>query len=68
MAKKQITEADVKKMRDIEAYTHDSKKRSNNPPAGMAHHDKSAETTNKDIQLRSAPRSDASMGRKRGRL
>ena len=43
--KKQITEADVKKMRDIEAYTHDSKKRSNNPPAGMAHHDKSAETT-----------------------
>ena len=45
MAKKQITEADVKKMRDIEAYTHGGKKRSNNPPAGMGHRDKSAETT-----------------------
>lgn len=41
--KRQVTESDVKRMRDVEAYTHDGKKRSNNPPAGMAHHDKSDE-------------------------
>ncbi len=31
------------KMRDIEAYTHDDKKRTNNPPVGMAQHDKAEE-------------------------
>ena len=30
-------------MRDIEAYTHDDKKRANNPPVGMAQHDKAKE-------------------------
>lgn len=34
---------DTSKMRDIETYTHDDKKRTNNPPAGMAQHDKAAE-------------------------
>lgn len=41
--RKQLTDADVAKMRDIEAYTHDDKKRSNNPLVGMAQHDKEAE-------------------------
>lgn len=36
-----VTDAD--KMRDIETYTHDDKKRTNNPPVGMAQHDKSEE-------------------------
>ena len=31
------------KMRDIENYTHDDKKRTNNPPVGMAQHDKAEE-------------------------
>ena len=35
--------SDVDKMRDIETYTHDDKKRTNNPPVGMAQHDKSEE-------------------------
>jgi len=30
-------------MRDVEAYTHDDKKRTNNPPVGMAQHDKAEE-------------------------
>ena len=30
-------------MRDIENYTHDDKKRTNNPPVGMAQHDKAEE-------------------------
>lgn len=34
---------DTEKMRDIEAYTHDDKKRTNNPPVGMAQHDKTEE-------------------------
>ena len=34
-----VTDAD--KMRDIETYTHDDKKRTNNPPVGMAQHDRS---------------------------
>lgn len=34
---------DAEKMRDIEAYTHDDKKRTNNPPVGMAQHDKTEE-------------------------
>ena len=42
--KKILTDADVAKMRDIEAYTHDDKKRSNNPPVGMAQHDKAEES------------------------
>lgn len=42
--KRFLTDDEVAKMRDIEAYTHDDKKRSNNPPVGMAQHDKAAET------------------------
>ena len=38
--KKQLTDAEAAKMRDVEAYTHDDKKRTNNPPVGMAQHDK----------------------------
>lgn len=38
---KKLTAAE--KMRDIEAYTHDNKKRTNNPPVGMAQHDKAEE-------------------------
>lgn len=34
---------DTEKMRDVEAYTHDDKKRTNNPPVGMAQHDKAEE-------------------------
>lgn len=37
------SETDAAKMRDIEAYTHDDKKRANNPPVGMAQHDKAEE-------------------------
>ncbi|RJE48923.1 DNA methylase [Dehalobacter sp. MCB1] len=32
-------------MRDVEAYTHDDKQRTNNPPVGMAQYDKQAEVT-----------------------
>ncbi len=35
--------AGAEKMRDVEAYTHDDKKRTNNPPVGMAQHDKAEE-------------------------
>lgn len=35
---------DTTGMRDIEAYTHDDKKRTNNPPVGMAQHDTAPET------------------------
>lgn len=42
--KKQISDAEAAKMRDVEAYTHDDKKRANNPPVGMAQHDKAVET------------------------
>lgn len=38
------TSGDAAKMRDVEAYTHDDKQRMNNPPVGMAQHDKAAET------------------------
>ncbi len=37
------TSGDAAKMRDVEAYTHDDKQRMNNPPVGMAQHDKAAE-------------------------
>ena len=43
MARKARENTDTSKMRDVEAYTHDDKKRTNNPPVGMAHHDKSEE-------------------------
>lgn len=39
--RKQLTDAD--KMRDIDYYAHDDKKRTNNPPVGMAQHDKAEE-------------------------
>lgn len=39
--RKQLTGAE--KVRDIETYTHDGKKRTNNPPAGMAQNDKTEE-------------------------
>lgn len=41
--KKQMTDAELAQMRDVEAYTHDDKMRTNNPPVGMAHHDKAEE-------------------------
>lgn len=41
--KKQVTDAELAKMRDVEAYTHDDKMRTNNPPVGMAQHDKAEE-------------------------
>lgn len=41
--KKQICDAEAAKMRDIENYTHDDKQRTNNPPVGMAQHDKAEE-------------------------
>ena len=41
--KKQVTDTELAKMRDVEAYTHDDKMRTNNPPVGMAHHDKAEE-------------------------
>ena len=41
--KKRPTDAEAAKMRDVEAYTHDDKKRTNNPPVGMAQHDKAEE-------------------------
>ena len=34
---------DTSTMRDVETYTHDDKKRTNNPPVGMAQHDRSEE-------------------------
>lgn len=38
---------DISKMRDVETYTHDDKKRTNNPPVGMAQHDRSEEKIKK---------------------
>nr|WP_289545587.1 site-specific DNA-methyltransferase [Phascolarctobacterium faecium] len=35
---------EMEKLRDIEAYTHDDKKRSNNPPVGMAKLDKNSDS------------------------
>ncbi len=42
-SKKYLSVEDAAKMREIEAYTHDGKKRTNNPPVGMAQHDKAQE-------------------------
>ena len=44
MAKK-ANVINTRKMRDVEAYTYDGIKRTNNPPVGMAHHDKNEEQT-----------------------
>ena len=44
MPKKKLTMTEMEKLRDIEAYTHDDKKRSNNPPVGMAKLDKNADS------------------------
>lgn len=41
--KNATAEIDAVKMRDIEAYTHDDKKRANNSSVGMAQHDKAVE-------------------------
>lgn len=41
--KPKYTEAEIAKMRDIDAYEHGDKERTNNPPVGMAHRDKEAE-------------------------
>ena len=41
--KYQISDTEAAKMRDIENYTHDDKQRTNNPPVGMAQHDKAEE-------------------------
>jgi len=46
MAKKK-TNIDYSKMREIEAYTHDDKTRTNIPPAGVAHYDKAPESKKK---------------------
>ncbi|MEN6470941.1 MAG: site-specific DNA-methyltransferase [Clostridiaceae bacterium] len=44
MARKKSVNIDTTGMHDIEAYTHDDKKRTNNPPVGMAQHDTAPET------------------------
>ena len=44
MVKKKMTMSEMERLRDIEAYTHDDKKRTNNPPVGMAKLDKKADT------------------------
>lgn len=41
MAKK--IDIDINGLRDIETYTHDDKKRTNNPPFGMAQYDDAEE-------------------------
>ena len=41
--KAKVVVEDTSKMRDVETYTHDDKKRTNNPPVGMAQHDRSEE-------------------------
>lgn len=38
-----MSDKDISKLRDIEHYVHDDKDRVNNPPVGMAQHDKAAE-------------------------
>ncbi|MBR0093327.1 MAG: site-specific DNA-methyltransferase [Lachnospiraceae bacterium] len=41
--KKKADAKEIAKMREVEAYTHDDKQRTNNPPAGMARYDKEKE-------------------------
>ena len=43
MARPRNQLTDAEKMRDIDYYAHDDKKRTNNPPVGMAQHDKAEE-------------------------
>lgn len=42
--RKKQDDIDVSKMRDIETYEHKDKKRTNNPPVGMAQHDTAPES------------------------
>lgn len=44
MPKKKLSMTEMEKLRDIEAYTHDDRKRSNNPPVGMAKLDKNTDS------------------------
>ena len=41
--KKLLSDAEVKNLRDIEAYDHADKKRANNPPIGLAKKEREAE-------------------------
>ena len=43
MGRPKKQDIDAAKMRDVENYTHDDKQRTNNPPVGMAQHDKAQE-------------------------
>lgn len=42
--RKTLTDSEIAKLREIETYEHSDKKRTNNPPVGMAQHDKSTES------------------------
>ena len=45
--RKVLTDSEIAKLREIETYEHADKKRANNPPVGMAQHDKTAESSKK---------------------
>ena len=45
--KKLLSDAEVAKIRDIEAYDHSDKKRANNPPVGLAKKERVAEEMTK---------------------
>lgn len=45
--RKLLTDSEIEKLREIETYEHANKKRTNNPPVGMAQHDKSLESSKK---------------------
>ena len=40
-----LTDSEIAQLREIETYEHSDKKRTNNPPVGMAQHDKSLESS-----------------------
>lgn len=42
--RKTLTDSEIAKLREIETYEHADKQRTNNPPVGMAQHDKSSES------------------------
>ena len=42
--RKVLTDSEIAKLREIETYEHANNKRTNNPPVGMAQHDKSIES------------------------
>lgn len=42
--RKVLTDREIAKLREIETYVHDDKTRTNNPPVGMAQHDKTSES------------------------